>query len=135
MKMNDHHIINEKFILYLIFATIISVFSLSCKDNPESAETGSQYGWETDNPSALGLDQNKLNAALNEAGNKGFINSLLSLDQKLMDFYPEYESYIQDMRIYNIKIKELLNMKGGINIDESIYNYVTLSPASSSSNI
>ena len=170
--MKIEHFCGKYFSSYLLIICVLlsSFYLFSCDENPESAETGIQYSWQSADPSTLGLDQEKLNAALTEAGNKSFINSvlvirhgkiaaeryyngfdqnkpqnvrsvsksflsamigiavsdsLLSIDQKVMDFYPEYKNYVQDPRINNITIKELLNMKGGFDTDENIYNYVT----------
>lgn len=49
--------------------------------------------------------------------NKG----LLKLDQKMIDFFPEYKAQVKDTKINNITIEHLLRMRSGIKGDEEIY--------------
>jgi CubicO group peptidase (beta-lactamase class C family) len=44
---------------------------------------------------------------------------LTSLDQKLMEFFPEYASKITDQRMYDITLKHLISMKAGFEWDET----------------
>jgi len=44
---------------------------------------------------------------------------LTSLDQKMMDFFPEYTSLIEDQRKFDITLRQLLQMRSGYPSDES----------------
>lgn len=44
---------------------------------------------------------------------------LTSLDQKMMDFFPEYAPQIEDQRKFDITIRQLLQMRSGYPSDES----------------
>ncbi len=46
---------------------------------------------------------------------------ILRLDQKIVDFFPEYRVYINDYRFENITIDHLLKMRSGIQGDEDFY--------------
>lgn len=47
--------------------------------------------------------------------------SVLSVDDKIMDYLSEYKSYIIDNRYNNITILNLLQMRGGIDHDRNVY--------------
>jgi CubicO group peptidase (beta-lactamase class C family) len=51
-------------------------------------------------------------------------DSLLNLDQKLVSYFPEYQSSIVDSRVNNVTIRHLLTMRGGFDVDENIYTTV-----------
>ena len=46
---------------------------------------------------------------------------LLKLDQKLIDFFPEYVSVIKDERIKDITLGQVIKMRAGFKTDEEIY--------------
>ena len=56
-----------------------------------------------------------ISALIGIAVNEGFIPSL---NQKIMDYFPEYESQIVDQRKFDIKIEHLLYMRGGFGSDD-----------------
>lgn len=62
-----------------------------------------------------------LSALLGIAMEKG----ILQLDQKVVDFFPEYKSYITDYRFNNITIDHLVKMRSGIQGDEEFYSTFT----------
>jgi CubicO group peptidase (beta-lactamase class C family) len=50
---------------------------------------------------------------------------LTSLDQKMMDFFPEYASHIEDQRKFDITIRQLLQMRSGFpSEEEPEYSYI-----------
>jgi len=49
---------------------------------------------------------------------------LTSLDQKVMDFFPEYASEISDQRKYDITLEHLITMQSGFIWDESEDNWI-----------
>ena len=51
-------------------------------------------------------------------------DSLLNLDRKAADYFPEYQSSIVDSRVNTITIRDLLTMRSGFDIDENIYTTV-----------
>lgn len=51
-----------------------------------------------------------------------------SLEQKIMDFLPEYKNAVNDPRFQNITLRHLLTMSSGIPGDQEIYFKVTTSP-------
>ena len=55
-------------------------------------------------------------------------DSLLNLDKKLVDYFPEYQSSIVDTRVNNITVRHLLTMRSGFDIDQNIYTTVFTSP-------
>ena len=58
-----------------------------------------------------------LSAVVGIAIDKGILN----LDQKMIDFFPEYKSSVTDSRVNNITLKHLLTMRSGIKGDEEAY--------------
>lgn len=50
--------------------------------------------------------------------------NLTSINQKVLDFFPEYIYPNIDPRKYNITIRNLLMMRMGIDHDQNLYNYV-----------
>lgn len=46
---------------------------------------------------------------------------LISLDQKMIEFFPEYQSAITDQRVNNITLRHLLTMRSGIKGDVEAY--------------
>jgi CubicO group peptidase (beta-lactamase class C family) len=50
-------------------------------------------------------------------------NYLKSIDQKVMDFFPEYETNDLDPRIFDLTIEHLLTMKSGFNVIETANVY------------
>jgi CubicO group peptidase (beta-lactamase class C family) len=57
-------------------------------------------------------------------------NYLKSIDQKVMDFFPEYATNDLDSRIFDLTIKHLLTMKAGFNSKESVKAYRLLNESS-----
>jgi CubicO group peptidase (beta-lactamase class C family) len=58
-----------------------------------------------------------LSALFGIATQKGF----LSLDRKLVDYFPEYQQYISDTRINNVTIDHLIKMRAGFKGDQEFY--------------
>jgi CubicO group peptidase (beta-lactamase class C family) len=58
-----------------------------------------------------------LSALIGIAVDKG----LIRLDQKLVDFFPEYVSEIKDERIKNVTLDQLIKMRAGFKSDEEFY--------------
>lgn len=158
-------------LLYLsIILTALGVLN-SCVNQAEEVSPGGFY-LEVSNPAKLGLNETMISTALTEAGNKGFINSMLiirngkiaaekyynggnvnsyqtvrsvsksflsallgiavdkgilRIDQKMIEFFPEYNSSNIDSRIKDITLEHLLTMKGGIKGDVEAYFTFTLS--------
>jgi CubicO group peptidase (beta-lactamase class C family) len=50
-----------------------------------------------------------------------FEKGLIKLDNKVVEYFPEYKSDINDSRINNITIEHILRMRSGIKGDEEIY--------------
>ena len=85
-----------------------------------------------------GMDENSANKV--HSISKGFTsaltglalreNYLSNLDQKMMDFFPEYDTLSLDPRKYDITLKHLLTMKAGFDwiSDESHWNQYGNSP-------
>jgi CubicO group peptidase (beta-lactamase class C family) len=48
-------------------------------------------------------------------------DSLLNLDQRAADYFPEYQSSIVDSRVNAVTVRQLLTMRSGFDIDENIY--------------
>lgn len=154
-----------------IILTTLGVLN-SCVTQTEEVENPIGYKWESSTPTELGLNESMIATALTEAGNKGFINSMLiirngkiaaekyynggnvssyqtvrsvsksflsalvgiavnkgilRLDQKMIDFFPEYKSSVTDPRIKDITIEHLITMKSGIKGDVESYFTFTLS--------
>lgn len=57
-------------------------------------------------------------------------NILTDLDQKMMDFFPEYEYLDLDPRKYDITIRHLLTMKAGFNFNDTGDEWVRYSSSS-----
>lgn len=155
--------------LKFIIITFLMIDYCSCNQNPVSPENGKQFDWPVTTPSAVYLDSLQLNTALDEAGKRGFINSvlvirygkiaseryyngydasksqtimsvtksfmsamigiavrdsMLRLDQKAIDFFPEYSKSQSDRRFSKITVKDLLEMQSGIDNDYNIYDIV-----------
>jgi len=76
-----------------------------------------------------GYDKNKIQ--LITSASKSFLSALVgialregyltSLNQKMMDFFPEYDSPELNSRMYDITIEHLLTMKGGGNYFQRLY--------------
>ncbi len=49
---------------------------------------------------------------------QGYISGV---DEKVMDYFPEFENAINDNRFMNMTIENLLNMESGLDTDRSIY--------------
>ena len=64
-----------------------------------------------------------LSAILGCAIKDGYIDSI---DQKVIDFFPEYKSDKLDPNIYKLKIRHLITMKSGFNIKETAKVYQQL---------
>lgn len=58
-----------------------------------------------------------LSALVGIAVDKG----ILLLDQKMIDSFPEYKSYVTDSRVNNITLRHLITMRSGIKGDEEAY--------------
>lgn len=71
---------------------------------------------ENSNQTVRSVSKSFLSAMVGIAVDKG----LLNLDQKFVDFYPEYRS-AYDQRFNNITLRHLLTMRSGIRGDEEIY--------------
>lgn len=52
---------------------------------------------------------------------------ILSLDKKLVDYFPEYKQYIKDSRINNVTIDHLIKMRAGFKTDPEFYFTFTTS--------
>jgi CubicO group peptidase (beta-lactamase class C family) len=46
---------------------------------------------------------------------------ILTLDKKLVDYFPEYKQYITDQRINNVTIDQLIKMRAGFKCDQEFY--------------
>ncbi|MHA2277250.1 MAG: serine hydrolase domain-containing protein, partial [Candidatus Kariarchaeaceae archaeon] len=57
-------------------------------------------------------------------------NILTDLDQKMMDFFPDYEYLDLDPRKYNITIRHLLSMKAGFNFNDTGDDWIRYSSSS-----
>jgi CubicO group peptidase (beta-lactamase class C family) len=55
---------------------------------------------------------------------------LESLDQKMMDFFPEYEYLNLDPIKYNITLKQLITMKAGFNFSETVEHWAPYAQSS-----
>ena len=68
-----------------------------------------------------------LSSILGCAIKDGYIGSI---DQKIIDFFPEYKSDKLDTNIFKLKIKHLISMKSGFNIQETseVYQQLYNSP-------
>jgi CubicO group peptidase (beta-lactamase class C family) len=64
-----------------------------------------------------------LSALVGIAVSKG----VLSLDQKMIDLFPEYKSSVTDTKINNITLRHLITMRSGIKGDEEFYTVFTQS--------
>jgi CubicO group peptidase (beta-lactamase class C family) len=64
-----------------------------------------------------------LSAILGVAIKDGYIDSI---DQKVIDFFPEYITDELDPKIYNLRIRHLITMKSGFNIKETAKAYQQL---------
>jgi CubicO group peptidase (beta-lactamase class C family) len=64
-----------------------------------------------------------LSAVLGVAINKGYLDSI---DQKVMDFFPEYITADLDPRIFDLRIRHLITMKSGFKVKESSKAYEQL---------
>lgn len=64
----------------------------------------------------MSVTKSFLSAMVGIALREGFISSL---DEKVMDYFPEYVYYIKDERKYDITIRHLLTMRMGINKEEN----------------
>lgn len=64
-----------------------------------------------------------LSALIGVAINKG----IMSLDQKMIDSFPEYKSFATDTNVNNITLRHLLTMRSGIKGDEEFYSVFTSS--------
>jgi len=74
------------------------------------------YGNEVDKAHEIrSASKSYISALLGIAIDKGFINSL---DQKMMDFFPEYQTSDLDSKKYQITIKHLLKMRSGLTDDD-----------------
>ncbi len=51
-------------------------------------------------------------------------DSLIGLDQRVLNAFPEYQRSVVDSRVENIVVRDLLTMKGGFDIDQNIYTTV-----------
>ena len=57
-----------------------------------------------------------LSAILGSAIKDGYIDSI---DQKVIDFFPEYKSDKLDPRVYDLRIRHLITMRSGFDVKES----------------
>jgi len=64
-----------------------------------------------------------LSAILGCAIKDGYIDSI---DQKIIDFFPEYKSDKLDPRVYDLRIRHLITMKSGFSIRETENDYQQL---------
>jgi len=64
-----------------------------------------------------------LSAIVGIAIKDGYINSI---DQKIIDFFPEYITDELDSKIYDLRIRHLITMKSGFNIKETAQAYQQL---------
>ena len=53
--------------------------------------------------------------------------TILNLDQKMIDLFPEYRSSVTDTNINNITLRHLITMRSGIKGDEEFYSAFTQS--------
>lgn len=58
-----------------------------------------------------------LSALYGIAVNKG----ILTLDKKLVDYFPEYKQFITDLRVNNVTIDQLIKMRAGFKGDQEFY--------------
>jgi CubicO group peptidase (beta-lactamase class C family) len=64
-----------------------------------------------------------LSAIVGIAIKDGYINSI---EQKIIDFFPEYITDELDPKIYDLRIRHLITMKSGFNIEETAQAYQQL---------
>jgi len=159
----------RKTILIVLGLHLVAVLlGTSCKKKSTGVETDAyvSYNWPVSNPDDQGFDANLLADALEEAGERTFLVSLLvvrhgylvveeyftgwdpddaysirsitkslisasvgialhqgfidSLDQRLLDFFPEYNTPSLDPRKRQITIRHLLTMRAGFDRDENV---------------
>ena len=68
-----------------------------------------------------------LSAILGIALKDGYLDSI---DQKVMDFFPEYVTEDLDPRVYDLRIRHLITMKSGFKVKENTKAYQQLSKSS-----
>lgn len=153
-----------------IFVTIsiISLFIFNSCDLCPTQSRGDIFEWKTATPSEQGLSSEQLDIALNEAGNRSSIYSVLvirngyivaeryyhgynansgfnirsvsksylsamtgiaiengainNINEKMLDFFPEYRHTGLDTRKQDITIKHLLTMQAGIDHEHNNYS-------------
>lgn len=78
-------------------------------------------GFDRNDPHVVrSVSKSFLSALVGIALNEGYIKSL---DEKIMDYYPEYKNNIIDRRVFDITIRHLLTMKTGFDGDrETFFN-------------
>ena len=152
----------HKFLIYLISLVAFALCLISC-ESPTVEDTHiilpTQYEWETASLAELYLDSTLISQAVETAGFRRYINSMLiirdgkiasenyfngyigysanniasasksvlsiligiavdqniiGLDDKMMDFFPEYNQPTIEPEKYDISVEHLLTMKGGI---------------------
>jgi CubicO group peptidase (beta-lactamase class C family) len=62
-----------------------------------------------------------LSALVGIAVSKG----IMSLDQRMIDSFPEYQAFVTDINVNNITLRHLLTMRSGIKGDEEFYSVFT----------
>ena len=79
-------------------------------------------GFNKDTPhNVMSVSKSFLSAMTGIALRDGF---LTNLNEKMLDFFPEYIYQNIDTRKYRITIRNLLMMRMGIDHDENLYNYI-----------
>jgi CubicO group peptidase (beta-lactamase class C family) len=74
------------------------------------------YGYEVDKAHEIrSASKSFMSALVGIALDKGFI---ISLDEKMLDFFPEFQTPDLDSRKYQITIKHLLQMRSGLTNDD-----------------
>jgi len=71
--------------------------------------------------SVKSVSKSFLSALVGIAISKG----IMSLDQKMIDSFPEYQEFVTDTNVNNITLRHLLTMRSGVKGDEEFYSVFT----------